>query len=70
MEVQLVKAVYLMIFFTMICFLAMGQAGAADLNKAKGTVDNIRASYALRHYHEASEAGQRDYYPESIKSIE
>jgi hypothetical protein len=32
----------LMIFFTLGCFIALGPAGAADLNKAKSTVDNIR----------------------------
>jgi len=38
------KTMRLMIFFTMAFFIAIGPVGAADLNKAKGTVDNIRAA--------------------------
>lgn len=34
----------LMIFSTLAFFIAIGPVGAADLNKAKGTVDNIRAA--------------------------
>jgi hypothetical protein len=34
----------LMILSTLAFFVALGPVGAADLNKAKGTVDNIRAA--------------------------
>ena len=38
------KAIRSLIFFTMAIFIAIGPVGAADLTKAKGTVDNIRAA--------------------------
>jgi hypothetical protein len=41
-EVKFMQARGLIIFFTLACFVAIGPAGAADLNKGKGTVDNIR----------------------------
>jgi hypothetical protein len=34
----------LIILFTLALFIASGPVGAADLNKAKGTVNNIRAA--------------------------
>jgi hypothetical protein len=38
------KAVRLMMFLVIALLIALSPAGAADLNKAKGTVDNIRAA--------------------------
>jgi len=38
------KVIRITFFFTLATLLAMGPAGAADLGKAKGTVDNIRAA--------------------------
>ena len=38
------KALRIALFFSLAILLAMGPAGATDLGKAKGTVDNIRAA--------------------------
>lgn len=38
------KIMRVIIFFTIAFCIAMGPVGAADLNKAKGTVNNIRAA--------------------------
>jgi hypothetical protein len=38
------KTIRLMIFVTLAVFIGIGPVGAADLSKAKGTVDNIRAA--------------------------
>ena len=38
------KVMQLMIVVTLTFFLSIGPVGAADLSKAKGTVDNIRAA--------------------------
>jgi hypothetical protein len=43
-ETLMMKNLWLLAMFAMTAFLAVGSAGAADLNKAKGTVDNIRAA--------------------------
>jgi hypothetical protein len=44
MEAQGMKALRIAIFFTLAILIAIGSAVAADLGKAKGTVDNIRAA--------------------------